>query len=123
MKIEVGEYVRTKNGEIAIFRGYNKKKASQWIYKLEFQKRKFPKYCAEGYITNHSKEIIGLIEVGDYVNGNKTHSVDYSTSIQTGEKYLVIDKIYQSVKYFYEKDIRSIVTKEQFNNMEYKINE
>lgn len=62
MHIEIGEYVKTKNGDIAIFRGYNERKASQWIYKLEFQKKKSPKYCAEGYITNHSKDIIDLLK-------------------------------------------------------------
>ena len=126
MNIEVGEYIRTKNGVIAQLEYIHDKDEVYWFDKVI--------YCRYGeeidfltteelpkYIVNHSKNIIDLIEVGDFVNGNKVHSVDFSTSIQTGEKYLVIDKIYQSVKYFYEKDIKTIVTKLQFSNMEYRV--
>ena len=127
MNIEVGEYIRTKK---------------KGIFKvLSIRKTPYGYYCGtvdndnirtftigkggnaeiKKDIVKHSKNIIDLIEVGDFVNGNKVHSVDYSTSTQTGEKYLVIDKIYISVKFFYERDIKSIVTKEQFSNMEYRL--
>lgn len=124
MKIEVGEYIRTKQGDISKV-GYVDEENifledSVWS-KNDLYEKTNVLYFDDEEIAKHSKNIIDLIEVGDYVNGNKVHSVDYSTSTQTGEKYLVIDKIYQSVKYFYEKDIKSIVTKEQFKNMEYRL--
>lgn len=113
MYIEVGEYVRTKNGEIAIFRGYNERKTSQWIYKLEFQKKKFPKYCAEGYITNHSKNIVDLIEPGDYINGNKV--------LQKIGNFLEVSSCDIGNNRIYDYMIKSILTKQQFSNMEYRL--
>ena len=71
-----------------------------------------------------SHNIIDLIEVGDYVNGTKVTSIsgtrydkndlhcycDYCQNEKTG-KWLMIPA----------KDIKSIVTKEQFSQMEYKV--
>ena len=124
--IEFGEYIRTKQGDISKVRYVDEENIfledCVWS-KNDLYEKTDVLYIDDEEIAKHSKNIIDLIEVGDFVNGNKVHSVDFSTSIQTGEKYLVIDKIYQSVKYFYEKDIKTIVTKQQFFNMEYKINE
>jgi hypothetical protein len=115
MNIEVGEYIRTKNGEIAIFRGYNERKASQWIYKLEFQKRKSPKYCAEGYIVKHSKNIIDLIEVGDVVKTGVNKS--FLHILATRKDLEHFKKVYKN-----DQDlIKSIVTKQQFSNVEYRL--
>ena len=72
--IEVGEYVRTVDGKIAIFDRYSSRKETS-IYKSPFncfiklQGRKTPLQCHRDFIVNHSFNIINLIEVGDYVNG------------------------------------------------------
>ena len=72
--IEVGEYVRTVDGKIAIFDRYSSRKETS-IYKSPFncfiklQGRKTPLQCHRDFIVNHSFNIIDLIEVGDYVNG------------------------------------------------------
>ena len=58
-----------------------------------------------------SPNIIDLIEVGDYVNGNR---VDY-----VGNKYLTFYDGDGDIEIFND-DIKSIVTKEQFEAMEYK---
>lgn len=63
-------------------------------------------------ISKHSKNIIDLIEVGDYVNGEK---IDFITN----QKHLIIrDNINLFDKY---KNIKSIVTHKQFESIEYEI--
>ena len=60
-------------------------------------------------IIKSSPNIIDLIEVGDYVNGHIVEDLD-----DLG--YITLDD--DTIKY---DDINSIVTKEQFKSMEYKI--
>ena len=59
-----------------------------------------------------SQTIKRLIKIGDYVNGYKVTDIEKDGKIILGneEQYYGI----------YEKDIRTIVTKEQFESMEYK---
>ena len=69
----------------------------------------------------HSKNIIDLIEVGDYVNGYKVlgirirnNNIEMLTSTENAcNCWFVFD----------EKDIESLLTKEQFAQAEYKIEE
>lgn len=65
------------------------------------------------YIVKHSKEIIELIEPGDYVNGKLIHTVD----IRKNSAYIY----YGNGKTFTGYQIKSIVTKEQYAAIEYKI--
>ena len=70
-----------------------------------------------------SHNIIDLIEVGDYVNGNKI--IKISTD-HCGRNILIYgydDGDRQVVITIYEDEIKSIVTKEQFESMSYKIGE
>lgn len=109
--IEVGDYIRTKGGLIDIYKEDDGncmfagcKKRTYW--KLD--------------IVNHSKNIIDLIEVGDYVNGYKVTGV----TLDTVNKCVDIDcdkPSYES--YLFEEQIYSIVTKEMFLNAEYKVGE
>lgn len=69
-------------------------------------------------IIKSSPNIIDLIEVGDYVNGGKVYEKE--------KEYIVINADFGRLFEFmniYEKDIKSIVTKEQFESMEYKVGE
>ena len=63
-------------------------------------------------ITKHSSNLIDLIEVGDYVNGNKV--------VKKYNDYLMVgtDFINQGIP---NELIETIVTKEQFKSMEYKV--
>jgi hypothetical protein len=71
----------------------------------------------------HSENIIDLIEVGDYVNGYKI--TDYTEIDKyNDEKILYADlNVNSSSEYIaiHNEDIKSIVTKEQFESMEYKV--
>ena len=62
----------------------------------------------------HSYNIIDLIEVGDYVNGMPIYQYD---------NHLVINKLDGSYLYLDElKEIKDIVTKEQFESVKYDVN-
>ena len=110
MKLEAGMYVRTKEGLIFKIEKYLKRKDNIQL---------FYKDCKVKIIKNideikASNNIIDLIEVGDYVNGECVYSVarnieNHYVCVETG--ILFNDKIY------------SIVTKEQFESISYRVEE
>lgn len=126
-KIKIGQYIRTKKGRIAkittineIKYTYHTAKARNRI-KFVGQKRTLinGRYEFED-IKKHSPNIIDLIEVGDYVNGWKV----YRVVIIDNTKYVEVewsDGVSAHVL-FIEKDIKSIVTKEQFEAAKYEVN-
>lgn len=75
-------------------------------------------------IIKSSPNIIDLIEVGDYVNGCKI--IELATNIDGKVLYLEtditeFDNVYACGHInIYENDIRTIVTKNQFKNIEYE---
>lgn len=106
MKLEVGMYVRTLSG----------------IVKIDEIKDSVMKdtkgYLHYGDFIKASHNIIDLIEVGDYVNGYRVSTIDYENRTLYRE---YDDDFYFSI--CKEKDIHTIVTKEQFEQMEYKVGE
>ena len=62
----------------------------------------------------HSKNIIDLIKVGDYVNGHLVYRIDNNITIWLETKTNTYCGIY-------EKDIKSIVTKEMMASVEYRV--
>ena len=66
-------------------------------------------------IIKSSPNIIDLIEVGDYVNGERVINIIIKKHkyLEVSDEEIVMD----------EKDIKSIVTKEQFSQIEYRIGE
>lgn len=120
MEIECGEYVRTIDGLVVIFDRYSKRPDTS-IYKSPFncfiklQNRKTPLQCHRNYIVKHSKNIIDLIEEGDYVNGYRVEQV----SIGTNE--VLLD--HNGFAWRTLKDGDKIVTHEQFSSIEYKVGE
>lgn len=105
---EVGEYYRTKNGEI--LKIVDLDEYGFLVDKFYYQ------------IVKHSKNIIDLIEAGDYVNGYKVIGVTLDPAPSGKCVDIDCDKpSYES--YLFEEQIYSIVTKEQFASMEYKVEE
>ena len=109
IEVEVGEYVRTKDGMIT------KALSDDGLF-LDIDKRYFDeqyhsmrKFITHEQITKHSPNIIDLIEVGDYVNGELVASVS-EESVEIGEGWHVKAK-----------DIKSIVTRQQFNSIKYEV--
>lgn len=117
-KIEVGEYVRTKNKGIKrIDRIDNNKTVNKYSCKgrndLESDEYELIKTTE---ILNHSKNLIDLIEVEDYVNGHLVveKNKEEVWEVEVESDYLIHHRLK-------EKDIKSIVTHEQFNAMKYKV--
>ena len=112
MKLEVGMYVRTKKGT---------------IYKFDTN-NSMAKNGAKKYMVNCSYNIIDLIQVGDYVNGSKV--IDISIIGKDKEKWVWVEQMEDTDnKYgddyvgYNNEQIKSIVTKEQFEQMAYKVEE
>lgn len=106
--IEVNEYVRTNKGNIGkvveIRLGFNKDtQLYQNVYMLDNGL-----WTILEYIVKHSKQLIDLIEVGDYVNGE-----------------LITDKwdtrISSIRSNFSEEDIKTILTQESYMANCYKV--
>lgn len=123
MNIEVGDYVRTSAGKID---------------KVINNNYYMPRYieCEKGIvnkenIVKHSKNIIDLIDVGDYVNGEKVLNIrrvaediePFKTEISKKEIAICIfktgdEEYYKTRK---EKDIKTILTKEQMEANQYVV--
>ena len=113
--MEIGDYVRTNDGGIGK------------IIKCPFKSMYLDEIWGdientETIITNNvyktSPNIIDLIECGDYVNGIIVTKVVNDIECN----YIELDYSYNK-RGIRNKDIKSIVTKEQFESMEYKIGE
>lgn len=113
--IEVNEYVRTKNGVI------DKVDALYGMIEntvhLENQK-----WFDTKKIVNHSKQLIDLIEIGDYVNGREVKHIamfegfpDYPKLIFVDETHLIPDDTCEN------EEIQTILTKEIYIANCYKV--
>lgn len=135
MKLEVGMYVRTPKG-IAKIEEITEDRTEIYFncdtgLSISFIKKDFTQEeMAEFY--KHSHNIIDLIEVGDYLNGFKVSKIeryDTNTIIKIGNSTFNVlegEKIYTPSydnNNGYEKieKLKSIVTKEQFESMSYKV--
>ena len=103
MKIEVGEYVRSKIGSIGKVTRiednkflYENKTLITWI----------------GNVTKHSKNIIDLLEVGDFVNEERILDM-------TGDYIRTRETMHN--KFYLEKYLKTILTKECYEANCYKI--
>ena len=129
-QIEVGEYVRTKYDGILKIRDIKEEEVFNTYYAMGrsysySEKRKFIYYRDDDKrisiddIVKHSFNIIDLIEVGDYVNGYKVSDKE-STLLITNVKGIDRSGYHIPISQ-YGDGIKSIVTKEQFASMEYKV--
>ena len=125
MKLEVGMYVRTKNGIIDRVIIDYKGKCNSPNCNCKHVSCQY-NYYDEVDIINASHNIIDLIEVGDYVNGSKV--IDISIIGKDKEKWVWVEQMEDSNNKYgddyvgYNNDqIKSIVTKEQFESMSYKV--
>lgn len=114
MEIECGEYVRTKRGYI---RKVTRRDMDKHILlDIGFEGANYlTKVEEKEDIVKHSKNIIDLIEVGDYVNGYRVESV----SVETNE--VLLD--HNGFGWRTLKDGDRIITHEQFASIEYKVEE
>lgn len=128
MEIEVGEFVRLARNQ-----GINKiieiEDGNRYILDEDIADEYgdftcvLKKYELDEEVLKHSKNIIDLIEVDDYVNGKRVTDYYFVGT----QKVLVLD----NEKVTYEENenfvpnlaIKSIITKEQFKSVEYRLEE
>ncbi len=130
-KIEVGEYVRTNKGRIGkvveIRLGFNKDlQLYQDIYKLDNGL-----WTILDYIVKHSKQLIDLIEAGDYINGYKViniikNKINNNKLIAVGNMDYEFETVKEltetnGIKLLGNKDIQTILTKESYMANCYKV--
>lgn len=122
MKLEVGMYVRIKNeagwcciGEIE---NINDFREPSMKYCIDIQDIDLV-FIPEDMIAKASHNIIDLIEAGDYVNGEKVGYIDNCEGALREYYYDYEDANVDAGHWFEE--IKSIVTKEQFESMSYKV--
>ena len=139
--IEVGEYVRTKTGiigKIQYVEYVEIDKGHKVLDECTFDRPIYYEY-GEGYyriyddeefeevILNHSKNIIDLIQPGDYVNGYKIVNIEKEYYNLNLDKVLPLKNpnliIGNEEGLLTINEILSIVTKEQFKSIEYKVGE
>ena len=101
-ELNVGDYVRTINGEI-----YKLIDDFALIYFQKEQEHGVP----EHQIIKSSPNIIDLIEVGDYVNGRPVFHKENN------------EVVCGLLLRYKEENIQNVVTKEQFENISYKVGE
>lgn len=124
MKIEVGEYVRTKDGiidqVIIDYKGKcNNSNCNGKHVSCEIN------YYDEDDIIKHSKNIIDLIEVGDVI---RYKIKNISTTLETkgfieGIVDISDEEQLENIKKDKNYEIKSILTKEQMASIEYKVEE
>ena len=129
MKLEIGKFIRTPYGIRKIVNitkddGYGKPKVRvieldrhlNTPYKFDYifyTDENVIKKCKTSY------NIIDILEIGDYVNGYPIYEIveyedDTRAIVTANDNKSIIWK---------KQDIKSIVTKQQFENMEYRIGE
>ena len=119
-EIKVGEYIRTK--EDGICKLIAKEMDADYEFCGYVDK---PFWLRENNIVKHSSNIIDLIEVGDWVNTYKILEIGIDPFNQ--KKILSTDCMEigafgdRSLIQFHNEDIKSIVTREQFELAKYEV--
>ena len=117
MELEVGQFVRTDNGIIGKI---YEKIGDMFTYKDS--NRDYITYdLLHSEIIKASYNIIDILEVGDYVNGKQVIETYYKSD----EKWHleIVDSRLLTHDELKHVNIQSIVTKEQFEQMAYKVGE
>lgn len=125
MKLEVGMYVKTKKGIYKINYFINNNYTQKFTY---IDNKGVSNILENDEVIKASHNIIDLIEEGDYINGLRVEKSKYG-ELYTSYTYMGGDIGLQQETYTtflkdYEKDdVYSILTKEQFKSMSYKVDE
>lgn len=118
MKLEVGQFARLKSGYICKIININDFREPNMKYGVEANYLKDVMFIGNDDVVKASYNIIDILEVGDYVNGNPVCIIKED---EHNIKWIYTDSNY---KYGYlEEDIKSILTHEQMEQMAYKVGE
>lgn len=119
-KIEVGEYVRTTDGIIGKLVRIEKNVINTSMTWYVLNGTYNPFFVAKSCIVKHSKRKIKLIYIDDYVNGLIVIGKYFD---ENDKLCLILDTTDTMRRRCYEENIKSIVTKEQFESVKYEVRE
>lgn len=124
MKLEVGKWCRTKKGTIFKIIGGN---VDMWEIDIDYSclsKCENEDYNSYAYNKNNSLfenlvikasyNIIDILEVGDYVNGVEIENIDNEWITMSDMQVPILKSIANGM-------IKSVITHEQMEQMEYKV--
>lgn len=121
--MKVGDYVRTKKGEIGKIIGYVDEPTD---YYFDCYVTTLKTNFTDTYITEYdnniksSPNIIDLIEENDFINGMRITEIK---SNKNGVLKCMVDSDYEFITTILNNEIESVLTKQQFSQMEYKVGE
>ena len=121
MKLEVGQFARLKSGysdELGI--GKIDFVANCGVATIDFKNKKLGVFASD--IVKASYNIIDILEVGDYVNGNKVDFTNNNNKLSYEDKCIGFYDGDGDITLF-ENGIKSVVTHEQMEQMAYKVGE
>ncbi len=130
MKLEVGMYVRTDEGIAKVIKKRKNPYGEETIFQID---KPFIYHFMDFFHTSEdmvdinfeedtsqikkaSHNIIDLIEVGDYVNGCEVLDI---YNYENNDSHLIVNG--NGFNVIMVENIKSIVTKEQFESMSYKV--
>ena len=123
MKFELKEnmHVRTKDGEIHKIKSIN----DEYI---KYENGFGIPYESKEYIVKAGYNIIDILECGDYVNGSEILDFKYEFSEENDNitNFAVVTEncyLEDTDSWIIEKNIKSVITHEQIEQMEYRIGE
>lgn len=126
-EIEVGEYGRTNFGKMIKFAWLESLEGKRYENKVllineDMLNNDFYYFHKGEKIVKHSKQLIDLVEVGDYVNGREVKHIamfegfpDYPKLIFVDETHLIPDDTCEN------DEIKTILTKESYMANCYKV--
>ncbi len=122
-KIKIGEYIRTKKGIIAKvcayqeLRFYDENRVGAIFYSFYTDKGEI----ADVDVSKHKIDIMDLIEVGDVLKlKDEEEDFVFCVGIARENETLTYQELIDKIKSS-EVKLLSIVTKEQFNEVEYEV--
>ena len=124
--MKVGDYVRFKDkrGNTYIRKVIDGYKAHWYGCKVDKEANNVP-YVSAKNIIKSSPNIIDLIEVGDYVNGEQVSRIKQCPEYHLGDGILIFNEhnetIYSNFRTSKYYDIKSIVTKESMERVTYYV--
>ena len=118
--IEVGEFVRTDDGIIGKIKRIELDNTDKTLKWYVFDRKRLDMnmtveaYINKPYIVKYSKNIIDLIEVGDYVNGYKVISIDTNAPNDCKECIELDRNNTYEYQWISRNEIKTILTKELY---------
>ena len=122
MKLEVGQFARLKSGYICKIININDFREPNMKYGVEANYLKDVMFIGDDDVVKASYNIIDILEVWDYVNGNKVDFTNNNNKLSYEDKCIGFYDGDGDITLF-ENGIKSVITHEQMERMAYKVGE